>query len=437
MQKSLIVRTFFLVIISLVVLLVMVVSRRDSVQANLPEINLDQSHPLIASAIQEAMQDVEFNPQAGEVWGKLGMILLAHGLIESAQECLQQAAELAPNDYKWPYLIGYSWEDIDYDNALKHYEKALGLRPDYISTYLRIATILMRLGALDRCEEILGQGLSKQSDNPYLIVTLARLKITQQKYPEAEQLLQTACQITDWMPHQSYLELVKLSVRSGDIQRAYELQQKLNQFPDVAQLEYPDPVLQGIRQYEGLAKSLAERADFALARGDAATAIHHYEEFLTRRSDFPNVYSNLARAYTLAGRFEDASRTYQTVIDKFGDNLNAYLGQAGLYELMGNTDLAIRQYHRVLEIKPDHKQAWLLLGALYEQQNKQEQALDSYQKSIAIDPSFAQGQLAVGVLYLNRKQPTEALPFIERAASLAPHEKLPQVYLQKVRNFND
>ncbi|MCA9029879.1 MAG: tetratricopeptide repeat protein [Planctomycetaceae bacterium] len=390
-------------------------------------------HPSIAEALEQAIGKVEASPRSAESWGELGMVLMAHDLADSARQCFRQAQDLDDTDMRWPYLLGYTYEEVDYQTALVAYREALTIDPNSVPVRIRVATIQMRLGLLDEAHETLKTGLATQPANPYLLTTLGRLHVIRGELSEAEQAFTAAAQQPDWMAQPALLDLVKLAVRQHNLSQATAYQQRLLQLPQAGQMEFPDPVIERVRFLEGLSKLIAERADLALARGDARMAASLYEAFVAKRPDMPNAQVNLAQAYAMSGNWPAAIQRYQSVLDEFGENVAARYGLAAVYSQSGQAELAKQEYQRVIDSKPDHKNAWLQLGILQEQSGNLDEALDCYLRASEIDPSFAQAQLASGIMLMNRDDLTAAAPYIERAVQLSQGDPLPQQYLQELR----
>jgi tetratricopeptide (TPR) repeat protein len=360
------------------------------------------------------------------------MVCMAHELPAQAEFCYQQAAVCAPQDFRWPYLLGYMYEQLDYDTALRYFRKSLELNPSDIPARLRVATTLLRLGNVAESEAVLRAGIALHPKNPHLLVTLGRTLAMRSDHTAAQQQFEQAAALPGWVPHPALMELVKLTMREGRLKEAMDYQRRLLQLPQVAKMEYPDSVVERVRLLEGLSKLLAERADFAMARGDIRTAISLYESLVRKRPDLPNARINLAQAYGMAGQWPEAIERYQQILNEFGDQATVRYGLASTYGQAGQIEQAIAEYERVLNLKPDHKQAWFQLGLLREQRNELEPALKCYREAVAIDPSYPQGQLALGALLLNTGHLEEARPHVERAAQLAPGDEFPKAYLKRL-----
>lgn len=400
--------------------------------AAIPEVAVESLHPNVASAIQAAQQAVRDQPYSGTAWGELGMVLLAHEFREPARLCLTEAERLAPQDFRWPYFHGYSMEDTDFQQALTDYEKARQLRPDYVPLLLREALIDMRLGNLEACQKMLVQAVEQDPGNPNVLVITGQYSLLAGDRERAEDCFQRAAQIPKWLPTPAYLELVKLTAQRGDFQAAYRYQQQLAGYPEVARMEIQDSVLGELRKYEGLSKELAEQADFALARGDLATAVTSYEAFLKQRPDLSTAHSNLAWAYFLSGRTQDAIQRYEYVLKQFGPVIPAYFGLAKIYEKSGDLERSNQYLEEILKRKPDDEQAWFMRGLLQERNNQADQAIVSYRAATEADPTFPQAHLALGVALLHQKRFDESRIHLEQAAQLVPDDPIPRQYLKQL-----
>ncbi|HXV74672.1 MAG TPA: hypothetical protein VD788_00005, partial [Candidatus Polarisedimenticolaceae bacterium] len=87
--------------------------------------------PLVEQRIVEATAAVRAQPESAEAWGRLGVIYDIHRLGDRALPCYDRAASLDPEDWRWPYFIGLTHRESDQQAALRAFERAVELRPDY------------------------------------------------------------------------------------------------------------------------------------------------------------------------------------------------------------------------------------------------------------------------------------------------------------------
>ena len=76
--------------------------------AHLPSIDLDESHPEVATVIRDSLSQIEESPRSAPAWGQLAMILMAHDLPAEAQHKFRQAVELDSAEFLWVYFLGIS-----------------------------------------------------------------------------------------------------------------------------------------------------------------------------------------------------------------------------------------------------------------------------------------------------------------------------------------
>src|SRR6185369_16048593 len=68
-------------------------------------------------------------PALSEAYGKLGQIYHAYSLIAAARDCYLNASSLAPQDFRWIYLLAkLDQQEGRYDDAIRRYQSARTIR---------------------------------------------------------------------------------------------------------------------------------------------------------------------------------------------------------------------------------------------------------------------------------------------------------------------
>ncbi|HLJ94925.1 MAG TPA: hypothetical protein VKU02_17250, partial [Gemmataceae bacterium] len=68
-----------------------------------PQMDLSNVDRAVRRAVESARTAILDRPDSAEAWGKLGMILMAHGLpVTASTACLTQAERLDPRQPRWP-----------------------------------------------------------------------------------------------------------------------------------------------------------------------------------------------------------------------------------------------------------------------------------------------------------------------------------------------
>src|SRR5438552_6044569 len=84
----------------------------------LPEPDLAGTDRAVTAAIESAQAAVRRAPQSGDAWGRLGMVLAAHGFYPESITCFAEAQRLDPGELRWPYFQGVMLTLSERDAAL-------------------------------------------------------------------------------------------------------------------------------------------------------------------------------------------------------------------------------------------------------------------------------------------------------------------------------
>jgi adenylate cyclase len=84
--------------------------------------------------------------------------------------------------------------------------------------------------------------------------------------------------------------------------------------------------------------------------GEAVTALEEALRFDPNPT--PNTFSNLAIAYYLQGRYEDAARTAQSGVGRYPHHVSLYIALAAAYAETGQLDAAARAADELRRLHP-------------------------------------------------------------------------------------
>jgi serine/threonine protein kinase/tetratricopeptide (TPR) repeat protein len=158
--------------------------------------------------------------------------------------------------------------------------------------------------------------------------------------------------------------------------------------------------------------------------GDHASAINEFQTALSEQPNNDKAMTGLAEAYELAGRLQDAERTYQRAIDvnplyAARTNSRAYQKLGAFYFGHRQYDRAATMFRRMTEIAPDDPRGFNNLGGALEAQGRYDDAMQAYKHSLALGPtSLAWSNLATCDYFLGHY--AEAAAAAEKATKLAP-----------------
>ena len=121
---------------------------------------------LLLDAIRDAQKAVRNSPEDAAVWGYLGHVYLSHGWELPAIPCYRQATVLAPDVFRWHYLLGRLNKQHYPKTAVEYLTRALALDSKYVPAHLYLASALRILGRLDEARHHLERAKAASTRQP-------------------------------------------------------------------------------------------------------------------------------------------------------------------------------------------------------------------------------------------------------------------------------
>jgi len=367
--------------------------------AQLPDPDTSSMTAPVARAIHEARQAALARPESAAAVGRLGQVLHAHWLHDAAAACYEIAHELAPEDFRWVYLLA-GVEDIrgvDGERIDQLFREAIRLAPDFPPVYVRHADALLRLGrwfearnayavAVERDPKLAlahrgrGQAATLLGDGPAAVEHLERA---------------AALEPEDSIVHSA---LARAYTLVGQSDRAVEATRKAQALTSQASL--PDPIFFEMQNLAVDPETLRGRATRALRERaydvaiEALTLLEESEGDGARRQlaetskqranrlgfggDFDAALAEFERAARLAPKDPEIEHNWGTVLLRRGD-----LEAAG------------RHFETAIELDPQSADSLYNLGVVLEGLGRNDEAIEHFGAAAAIDPQHvAAGRLA-------------------------------------------
>jgi tetratricopeptide (TPR) repeat protein len=263
--------------------------------------------------------------------------------------------------------------------ALKNYQRALAIKPEFAPAHERIGTIYQQQGNL--MEAIASFSQAVQLDPQFLAAQLG---------------LGNAYQQMGW---------AELAIT--------HFQQALELHPDRFLAEY----------HCKLGDSLKER-------GRITEALASYERAIATNPDDVDGYRAIAQTYFQQNEPELVKAIYErgiaylqkiTVIDSDQQSLKE--------DLESN---AIACFEKAIQINPTYADAHCNLGSTFIRKNQLKDAILAYKEAIDIDPNFAQPYFNLGIIFNNIGKTDEAIACFQSAVDLVPNWVEAKQYLGKL-----
>ena len=237
--------------------------------------------------------------------------LYSNGQIQEALETIEALSKDFPNNPLLLNISGVCYAGLSLmDDAVKSYEKAVAIKPDYADAHFNLGNILRDLGELDGA-----------------IKSFVKTIEIMPEYDEAQYNLGVTLQ-------------------------------------ELGQLD------EAIEQYEKALSINPENADLILnlgfiyqSLGQIDEAIEQYNKALTIDPDNAKVLNNLGNAHNDLGQLDVAIKCYEKALAIKPDYADVYYNLGFIYQDLGQVDLAIKQYEHAVAIN-DYAEAYHSLSYL-------------------------------------------------------------------------
>ena len=160
---------------------------------------------------------------------------------------------------------------------------------------------------------------------------------------------------------------------------------------------------------------------------------HAYSDLSTRASvelattapDSPQAHEMNAEALELQGKWDDAEKEYQSILDKNPSlpGIHFRLGRLLLSRpnpAADATDRAKEQFQKELEIDPHNAGAEYVLGEIARQESQWNEAVEHFTKATKLDAGLTEAFLSLGMSFVAEGKPVDAIAPLETYVKLQP-----------------
>ena len=360
----------------------------------IPHPDLKAAERLIREQLQAEQAKLTVKTTAAEVsdaaradaFGGLGRLYHAYDFVEAARVCYRNALALAPKDFRWAYLLGRLLESQgDLRQAVERYQQAAAIQPDDLPALLHLAQAQLSLNRPNLAEPLFREAVSR---DPYpssasALVGMGNISLSRNDPEAAIEYFETAVSMQP-EANSIHYPLAMAYRQIGDLEKAREhLRKRGTRTP-----EYPDPLMEELRQLRTGKQLFWSQGTVALSEGrfadaveafrnmvaadpeepiahmdlgtallqlgDVSGAFDKYQESLRLSSGNPRLHYNLGLVYTLRKAYPKALEHYRNAVVLDPGFENAHFNAANLLMRLGNMEQAGRHYRKVNELNPSH-----------------------------------------------------------------------------------
>jgi protein O-mannosyl-transferase len=386
--------------------------RPEVLLGRLSDSNFDGMEKQVIEKIRGLINQVKENPSSAFAWGKLGMNLDVHEMKNESLVCYEKAAELNPEDFRWPYFKGVVLDAQGSTEAVGYFERATLLKPEYAPAWIRLGQALLSAKRPDEAATKFQRALQLQPTS-HAHIGLARVYLSQGRLEESLSNL---------------LEAVRLQPRHGEAHGLLsEVYRRLNR-PQNAQAEtwitqqlpertpLPDMEM-GQWANEGVSSTWYDiRGRSYLEQGRYDDAVKELTLAANAKAD-ARIYDTLGIAYQYVRRYDDAAKYHQKALElqpKSGAMLN---NMASVHFEKGNLPKALEYMERAIQAEPTFAHSYHHLGQIHLRKGNRKAAIAAYQRGHERLPQNT--QIATQLAWLLATTPDASLRNGQEAVRLA------------------
>lgn len=382
--------------------------------AVIPTPDLRDAEAPVIEKITRAREQVVKDVDSAGAWGRLGIVLDAHGLYEDALPCYQRAGQLDPTDHRWPYLTAVVLADDDPVQAINHFERAIEIEPRSSAIRHTFADTLLRAGRLAEAEAQYREALTLDRENRNALLGLSELAMRRNRLEEALRHLSRALELEPY-DSEVHEKLARLYTRMGDPVKAKQEAMLVKAFPEKAPVR--DPV-RGEVAAEAVSSTSVIRRGLAHARhGRYAEAEQAFRQVLQTQPEHIKALLNLGAVLVKQGRTAEAIDQLRAALALAEDNSEIHSNLSVALANDNQFPQAIEHIRTALSLDPNYNEAHYNLGWILGKQGQTEQALAAYQRAIGLNPVNATAHNNLGKLLAERGQLDEAVRHWQHAVA--------------------
>jgi len=328
--------------------------------------------------------------------------LFSNGEINQALDAVQDLFKDYPNESLLFNIRGACYAGLgQLDVAIKNYEDAIAIKPDYAKAHFNLAGSLHDLGQMDAAVQSYEKTIEIEPD-----------------YAEAHNNLGNVFQELEQgdAAVQSYKKA--LEIKPDYIAAQYSLGISLQ---DLGQLD------EAVKSYK---KALKIKPDFVEAHNNLGitffklhqldNAMQCYKKALVFNPDFADAHNNIGIALLDLGQLDDAVKSYKAALKLKPEFAEVHYNLGVVLQNLECFDEAVISYKAAIVLQPDYADAHYNLGIVLHDTGQLSMAIKSLQKAIIIKPENAEAHKYLGNTFQSNGQIDEAIKCYEKTLSIKP-----------------
>jgi tetratricopeptide (TPR) repeat protein len=349
--------------------------------------------------------------------GEQAMVCHAQQFSPCAQAAYGNARLLAPQDLRWPYLLGHLLADNgQHEPAARSFEAALALDGNHAPTLFSLGEVLLQRGEFERARGLFVKLQDRPDARAAALAGLGRVALANQDpraaighYEEALRLWPAASRL-HYPLAQAYRALGD-EAKAGEALRSYS--------PAGVEPSLPDPLVDAMGAKVASSRALLRRGQrYAQAlRFDLALPV--FEAAQRANPQDGEILANLGIAQANLGRLDEALSALRASLARADTDAHVHFALATVLDRLGQDDAAASAYAAALRLDAKHAQALLYLADVQMRNARFDAAAQHYRQALQLAPS-ARTRLSLALALWRGGRERDARAELERGVAAEP-----------------
>ena len=344
---------------------------RDSIQLARRQLN---------EALQTQPVQIE---KLAAAYGELGGLYQVNLVFPAAEECYHNAAQLAPDEFRWVYYLAYLADTSGRTGlALERYEQASTLRPSYKALTVRLGNVLLDLNELEQAQVAFEQIVETTGLEAAALYGLGQIALLKRDYDTAIDAFTRALTYDPAASRIHYPLAQALRATQRNDEAKSQLAMLGKQPPS-----FRDPQIESLEALKIGSRFHFLQAMKATRQQDYTAASEAFAQGLALEPDNVLARISYARTLYLIDDKAAAGQALEAALATQPDNSLGLFLLGLLTEEQGDADKAADYYRLAIRYTPEHAGAHFYLANQYYRQGNYSLAAQHYASSLKGDAS--------------------------------------------------
>jgi tetratricopeptide (TPR) repeat protein len=356
-----------------------------------PQVNVADMEPAIREKVEAAYRAVASAgtlppAEAAASFGEAGQVFLHYVLPRAALPCLENAATLAPEDFRWEYYAGFAAKMTgDLDRARHHFQRAVALKSPFPPGLIRLGNLEVDRGDLASGERAFTAALAFPDSAAAAHFGLGRVALLRGNARQAAEHFEAtlAAQPAASIVH---AQLAVAYRRLGQLDKATAQAALLGK----EAVRFPDLLLEGLEDANPSTGVLVAEAIRELQEGRVALA--------------------------------KAAQDFRAAAAIDAKDVRIWLGLGQAEESLGDSVAAEVSYRRAVEVEPGNPMARLKLGTLLAQRGARPEGIEQLKVAVRLRPDSKEARFNLANALAQEGRLAEAEAECDALVKMAPQD---------------